>query len=157
MLFRSCRRLGAQFALVSGVGVVVGLFLAGAVRELIMFGYASGMESLQEKNIQFMTLFSVILFSQFLAQMIWGHFAAQFKVDELQDPRYISKTWFQFPYASQAPYTWAKGKVHKRLSEIRYHLQGAATLKEGQLPGHIHERLRVEEKDLSRIDELLQR
>lgn len=154
-LNQDCKRLGRQFAAVSALGVIVGLLLAGEVRETLYLGYSSGMASFQDKSLQFVMLFIVILFCQFIAQMVWGHFAAQAKMDELQDPKYISKAWFRPEFFSATNFGWAKEKVHKRLSEIRYHVQGLGTLKEGQVPEHIQLRLRSEESELQRIEKLL--
>ncbi|MDG0816993.1 hypothetical protein [Bdellovibrio svalbardensis] len=153
-LNQDCRRLGTQFAVVSSLGAFVGLVMAGVVRETVNLGYSTGMASFQDKSLQFMMLFIVILLFQFIAQMIWGHFAVQFKVDEMQEPKYISKSWFRPEFFSTTSMAWAKGKVHKRLSEIRYHVAGLGTLKEGQVPEHIQARLKAEEEQLTVIEKL---
>lgn len=57
-------------------------------------------------------------------------------------------------FASRGVMAWAKAKIHKRLSEIRYHLQGLTTLKEGQVPEHIQVRLKSEEQELTKLESL---
>ena len=154
-LNQDCKRLGQEFAMVSSLGAILGLFLAGAVRETLYMGYSSGMASFQDKSLQFVMLFIVILVCQFIAQMVWGHFAAARKPEEMQDPKYISTVWFRLEFLSVTAMQWAKDKVHKRLSEIRYHVQGLGTLKEGQVPEHIQVRLRAEEDQLQKIESLM--
>ncbi|WP_413576940.1 hypothetical protein ACLVWU_02390 [Bdellovibrio sp. HCB290] len=154
-LNQDCRRIGMQFSLVSVVGVVLGLLLAGEVRVTMNMGYTSEITAYQEKSLQLMILFMIILGVQFVVQMVWGHFGGNSKVDELQDAKYISKVWLSEEFASVGVFTWAKSKLHKRLSEVRYHLQGLGTLQEGQVPTHIQERLKEEEKQLAHLEALM--
>ncbi|WP_413583430.1 hypothetical protein [Bdellovibrio sp. HCB288] len=154
-LNQDCRRVGMQFSLASIAGVIMGLLLAGEVRVTMNMGYTAEMTAYQEKSLQLVILFLIILGVQFVAQMVWGHFGGSSKVDELQDAKYISKVWFTEEYASVGVYVWAKNKIHKRLSEVRYHLQGLGTLQEGQVPAPIQERLKEEEKQLAQLEALL--
>lgn len=155
-LNQQCKSLGRQLAGVSVLGAVIGLFLAGSVRETLYLGYSSGNASFQDKSLQFVMLFIVILGCQLIAQMVWGHFAAARTTEEMQDPKYISNVWFRPEFLSATSMLWARDKVHKRLSEIRYHVQGLGTLKEGQVPEHIQARLRSEEEQLHRLEDLIQ-
>lgn len=154
-LNQDCRRLGRQFALVSSLGAFLGLVIAGALREAIDLGYSNGLAAFQDKSLRFMILFMVILLFQFVAQMIWGHFAAQAQVAEMQEPHYISQVWLRPEFFSAANMAWAKGKVHKRLSEIRYHLTGLNSLKEGQVPELVQTRLKTEEERLTLVEKML--
>lgn len=154
-LSEDCRQLGRQFAVVSALGAILGLFIAGAVRESLSFGYSSGLASFQDKSLQFLILFMIILATQFIAQMVWGHFAAQREQAPQQQPQYISDVWFRRDYFSSGCMKWIKGKIHNRLSEIRYHVQGLGTLKEGQVPEHIQVRLKTEEMALQKIEGLI--
>lgn len=154
-LNQDCRRVGAGFAAASSLGAIVGLLLAGFVRETLDLGYSNGMAAFQDKSLRFMILFIVILAGQFVAQMVWGHFAGNAKIEEMQKAAYISKVWFRPEFFSPTNMAWAKGKVHKRLSEIRYHVAGLGTLQEGQVPGHIQARLKSEEEQLQAIEALL--
>ncbi|WP_413586305.1 hypothetical protein [Bdellovibrio sp. HCB274] len=154
-LNQDCRRVGMQFTLVSILGVVLGLLLAGEVRVTMNMGYSAEMTGYQEKSLQLMILFMIILGVQFVAQMVWGHFGGNSKVDEIQDAEYISDVWLTEEFASVGTLSWAKSKLHKRLSEVRYHLQGLGTLQEGQVPAHIQERLKMEEQKLSHLESLM--
>ncbi|WP_255490175.1 hypothetical protein [Bdellovibrio sp. KM01] len=154
-LNQDCRRVGLQFSLVSIAGAILGMLLAGEVRVTLNMGYTSEMSAYQDKSLQYVILFLIILSVQFLAQMVWGHFGSTKQVDEMQDPKYISQVWLSEDFASPGVYQWAKSKIHKRLSEVRYHLQGLSTLQEGQVPGPIQARLKEEERQLSQLDVML--
>ncbi len=106
------------------------------------------MSAFEQKSFQLMMLFALILFVQFIAQMIWGHFGGLVKIDELQEPKYFPRLWVESELISEGIFNWAKEKVQKRLSEIRYHLQGLGSLREGQVPEHIQARLKEEEHQL---------
>lgn len=150
-LNQDCRRIGWQFALTSAFGTVVGLLLAGELRSLIIWSVPLGASQIQEKGAQFVLLFLVILGFQWLAQMVWGHFACQVAVDELQEAKYFPQSWLKDEVLSPVSYDWMKEKVAKRLSEIKYHLQGMNTLKEGQVPVALQTRLKAEEEQLQRF------
>ncbi|XGC81353.1 hypothetical protein ACES2L_02500 [Bdellovibrio bacteriovorus] len=150
-LNQDCQRIGLQLSLVSILGAIIGFFLAGETRTLLAYGFSFETSGFQDKSFQFVLLTSEILLVQWLAQMIWGHFGSRVKVDEMQEAHYFPPSWFEQEILSAPAMQWAKDKVHKRLSEIRYHLQGLNTLQEGQVPGHIQARLREEEHKLSSI------
>ncbi|NUN04557.1 MAG: hypothetical protein HUU57_02235 [Bdellovibrio sp.] len=154
-LNQDCRRVGWQFSLASLAGVVLGFFVAGEARSIFDLGFSADLSSFQDKTLQFMFLFALILFFQCVAQMVWGHFGCQVKVDELQDPKYFTPHWKDYGLLSEAAMLWGQPKVHKRLGEIRYHLQGLGTLQNGQVPGPIQARLRAEEEQLSVLDQSL--
>jgi hypothetical protein len=154
-LNQDCRRIGWQFALTSIIGVLLGMLLAGEVRVTLNMGYTSEMASYQEKSAQYVILFMVILMVQFVAQMVWGHFGGNAQVEEIQDPKYISDVFVSEEFASPGILSWAKTKIHKRVSEVRYHLQGLTTLKEGQIPEHIQVRLKAEEAELAKLEKFL--
>ncbi|MGE5085781.1 MAG: hypothetical protein ACM3MG_05725 [Bacillota bacterium] len=153
-LNQDCRRVGWQFSMASIVGVILGMLLAGEVRTTLDMGFSSEMASYQNKSLQYVLLFGIILLVQFVAQMVWGHFGGNVQVDELQDAKYVSKVWMSEEFASLGVLAWAKTKIHKRLSEVRYHLQGLTTLKEGQVPEHIQVRLKAEEQELTKLEAL---
>ncbi|MNJ92722.1 hypothetical protein D3C87_103960 [compost metagenome] len=150
-LNQDCRRIGWQFSLSSAAGVLFGLFIAGEARSTLGAG-SMGMGSMQDKLSLLVTLLGVILLFQFLAQMVWGHFGAQVKVDELQEVKYFGRLWGQRQLLSLEGMTWAKSKVHQRLNEIKYHLQGLETVKSGQIPEVIQTRLKTEEEQLSKLE-----
>ncbi|MGE9744863.1 hypothetical protein [Bdellovibrio bacteriovorus] len=148
-LNQECRRIGSQFAMVSASGAFLGMMMAGEVRTLLNLGFTSGTTAAQDKTLQFVLLFALILAVQWVAQMIWGHFGGNAKVDEVQASRYFGPTWKRWELLSATVMSWAHEKVHKRHSEIRYHLQGLGSLKEGQVPEHIQARLKAEEEQLN--------
>ncbi|WP_374034794.1 hypothetical protein ACES2I_02610 [Bdellovibrio bacteriovorus] len=148
-LNQECRRVGSQFAMVSASGAFLGMMIAGEVRTFLNLGFTTGTAGAQDKTLQFVLLFALILTVQFVAQMIWGHFGGNAKVDEMQTSRYFGPTWKRWELLSSTVMTWAREKVHKRHSEIRYHLQGLGSLKEGQVPEHIQARLKAEEEQLN--------
>ncbi|WII70697.1 hypothetical protein QJS83_09520 [Bdellovibrio sp. 22V] len=150
-LNQDCRRIGWQLSVASIIGVVVGFLIAGEARNAFYFSFSSDMSSVQDRTLQFIILFSVILIFQWIAQMVWGHFGSRVKVDELQDAKYFPPFWISTEMVSPAAMSWGKDRVHKRLNEVRYHLQGLNSLKEGQVPEHIQKRLKEEEQQLSRI------
>lgn len=78
------QRIGKQFAMSSMVGTLVGFFIVGEARSVFYFGLSNDLSSFQIKSFQFVLLFSMILFFQWLGQMVWGHFASQISVKESQ-------------------------------------------------------------------------
>lgn len=148
-LSQDCQRIGKQLSTVSILGVLAGFLIAGEVRNLFYFGFSSDLAAFQDKSLQFVFLFAIILFFQLVAQMAWGHFSSQVQISELTDAKYFPASWIHQEWLSQAVLIWAREKTHKRISEIRYHLQGLGTLQEGQIPEHILARLKEEEKQLS--------
>ncbi|MFS4458434.1 hypothetical protein [Bdellovibrio sp. HCB2-146] len=150
-LNQDCRRVGWQLAMVSASAAFLGFMIAGLLRGDGGIGFSGEMDLSREKLMEFLSLSFVILIVQFVAQMIWGHFGSQMKVDEIQEARYIPKSWLDQELLSVEAVTWIRTKVQKRISEIRYHRQGLQTVKEGQIPEAIQARLKAEEEELSRF------
>lgn len=150
-LDQECRRLGAQLSGVSIAGVLFGFGVAGELRNLFYLGFSSDLTVVQDKSLQFVFMLVVILFFQFVAQMAWGHFAAKAQAEEIAEAKYLPVSWVTQDMMSPIAWVWAKEKVQKRLSEIRYHLQGLGTLKEGQVPETVQSRLKDEEQQLSQL------
>lgn len=150
-LNQECRRLGWQFSLASAGGVVMGLLVAGELRTFLNLGFSTGLSAYQDKSLQFVMLFAVILAFQWGAQMIWGHFGSEVKMEEVQESLYFGAHWKQWDLLSTGVMSWAREKVQKRHSEIRYHQQGLASLKDGQVSEHIQARLKAEEVQLHRF------
>lgn len=78
------QRIGKQFAMSSIIGTLVGFLIVGEARSVFYFGFSNDLSSFQNKSLQFVLLFFVILFFQWLGQMVWGHFASQVFVDQSQ-------------------------------------------------------------------------
>lgn len=150
-LNQECQQLGWQYAAVLAVSAMVGFWWAGEARTFLDLGFSLDSSAAQEKVSTLVSLFSLILGVQLAGGMIWGHFAGNRKADELQDPRYLDIAWLERGLFSQGQRSWAKERVQKRLSEIRYHLAGLKSLKEGQVPDHIQARLQEEERQLSAL------
>lgn len=150
-LNQACANLSRHFALFSAIGALVGLWIAGSAHGMI-----GGMESFdanaaQQKCLSFMEYFVVILFFQFVGQMIYGHFASQKPIDEVQEARYFSKAWLQRGLLSPGALLWAKSRVQTRVSEIKYHIQGLQSLPDGKVPEHLQARLKTEEEQLHKL------
>lgn len=77
---KNSSRIAQQFALVSIIGIFVGLLIVAEARSAFYFGLSTDMSALQNKTYQFVIAYSLILFFQWLGQMVWGHFAGQAKV-----------------------------------------------------------------------------
>lgn len=150
-LNQDCKRLGWQFALVSASGAFLGFMIAGILRGEGSIGFGGDVDLFRQKTLEFLSLSAVILVVQFLSQMVWGHFGSKYAVDEIQDARYVPQFWTEQELISTTALTWIRAKVQKRLSEIRYHLQGLQTVKEGQIPEVLQARLKAEEAQLSRF------
>ncbi|KYG67188.1 hypothetical protein AZI86_09265 [Bdellovibrio bacteriovorus] len=146
-----CQRLGRQYAILAFISSVIGFWIAGETRVFLNVGFSSDVSAVQEKTFSLLVLFGVMLAVQWFAGMIWGHFAGNKQNDEMQDAKYITAAWIYRGLLAEGPRDWAKDKVHKRLSEIRYHLAGMHSLKEGQLPAHIQARIKDEEHQLSNL------
>jgi hypothetical protein len=150
-LNQDCRRIGWQFAVVSASGAFFGFMIAGILRGDAGIGFNGDMDLSRQKTLEFLSLAAVILVIQFLSQMVWGHFGSKLAVDEIQEGRYVPKSWTEQELISTEALDWIRAKVHKRLSEIRYHRQGLQTVKEGQIPEVLQARLKAEEDQLSRF------
>ena len=139
-LSSDCKKRGQQYALLAFLSSIVGFWIAGETRVFLNIGFSSELSAVQEKTFSLLVLFGVILAIQWFAGMIWGHFAGNRQNEEMQDAKYITSTWLDRGLFAEGPRAWAKDKVHKRLNEIRYHLAGMHTIKEGQFPSHIQTR-----------------
>lgn len=146
-----CKKLGQQYALLAFVSSLLGFWIAGEMRVFLNIGFSSELSAVQEKTFSFLVLFGVMLAIQWFAGMIWGHFAGNKKTEEMQDAKYITSNWIDRGLLADSARAWAKDRVQKRLAEIRYHLAGIQTLKEGQLPVHIQTRIKDEERQLSEL------
>lgn len=149
-LNQDCRRIGNHLAAVSVLGAILGLLVAGELRSYFL-SLSLDLSNFQARIFQFTILFAIILMGQFIAQMIWGHFGSRVVIDVVQDAKYLSPRWQQWELLSRDQIKWSHDKVQKRLSEIRYHLAGLNSLKEGQVPEPIQARLKAEEAQLSRF------
>lgn len=147
-LNQDCRRIGNHLAGISILGAFLGLMVAGELRSYFL-SLSLDLSNFQARTFQFTILFAVILMAQMTAQMIWGHFGSRVVIDVVQDAKYITARWQQWGLLSREQTKWSHDKVQKRLSEIRYHLQGLNSLKEGQVPEPIQARLKAEEAQLS--------
>lgn len=115
-LDQDSQRIGRQLPFFSILGVIVGFLIAGELRTLLNFGFSSDMTALQDRSLQFVLLFSVILFFQFVAQMTWGHFACRVKVGEREGEKYFPDSWTQQELLSLAVLSWANEKTQSRSS-----------------------------------------
>lgn len=149
-LSQDCRTLGRQYAILAVVSSIIGFWIAGETRVFLNIGFSSELSAVQEKTYLLLVLFGVMLAVQWFAGMVWGHFAGN-KSNEMQDAKYITPAWMDRGLLAEGPRAWAKDKVHKRLSEIRYHLAGMHSLKEGQVPSHIQARIKDEERQLANL------
>ncbi len=147
-LNQECRRLSTPLALVSVSGVFAGLMLAGFLRGSGGIGFSGDVDVFREKILLFVSLSLVMLAVQFISQMVWGHFAGRVAMNEIQEVKYFSKTWIRQEFISVSMLEWLRGRVHKRLSEIKYHRQGLSSVKEGQIPESLKARLKAEEDSL---------
>lgn len=154
-LNKDCRQISSKIGFSLALGAAVGLVVALLVKILFNFGGSFGMESAQERLFQMMIGFVVILFMQFVVQMTIGHFVAQGEVDELQEALYFPPHWLRSDRLSKGAMRWSRSMVAKRIQEIRYHLQGLATYKQGQIPDHLQARLKNEEEELLRLQAYL--
>lgn len=150
-LNQECKKLGLQFAALVVVTSIIGFWWAGEARTFLDLGFSLETTASQEKTGAFLLLFSLILAVQLLAALVWGHFAGNNQTEEMQNPHYISASWLERGLLSEGQRSWAKDRVQKRLSEIRYHLAGLKSLKEGQVPDHIQARIVDEESQLSKL------
>lgn len=150
-LNQACAKISKNFALSSGAGVVVGLMIAGYSHGVMTSMDSFDANALQQKNLLFVCFFALILFFQFVGQMVYGHFATQRPVAEVQEARYFSKAWLRRELLSPGALLWAKSRVQARVSEIKYHIQGLQSLKDGQVPEHLQARLKTEEEQLHKL------
>jgi Na+/phosphate symporter len=147
-LNQDCRRVGSRLAIFSILGVFIGVLVAGELRFTWGFSFSMGADQWQGKSLQLVWQFATILFFQFTAQMIWGHFGSKEQLDEVQEAKYFPKKWITRDLISANALLWAKDRVQKRLGEIRYHLQGLASMETDKVPAPLQTRLKDEEHQL---------
>ncbi len=151
ILNQDCRLISREEGIAASVGAGLGLWVTLYLREVTDLGRSFGISEAQGRLFDFALGLVLILFVQFCVQMFVNHFAVQKKVDEFQDIRYYPGTWYHGGRMSKAGAEWGRQQIAKRIQEIRYHIQGLATFKEGQIPDHVQGRLRKEEEELAKL------
>lgn len=149
------QKVGRSFALVSALAAVIGLIASWFVRDFYELGKSFGADGMQERSLSFILLLALILLIQWLALLVWGHWAQHSFVprEGIFQPRYFPASWFQREFISLHSLQWAKARVWKRLQEIRYHLHGLSTYQPGQIPDHVQSKLKNEEASLGLLYE----
>lgn len=109
------KALTKQYALYSTVGLVIAFFVAGLLREAFAWTFTFEASQLTEKSLQFFSLYFVIVVIQALAVMIWGHFATQRKVDEVQKGEYFPLQWISRGLISSEVLDFILKKLNARL------------------------------------------
>lgn len=150
-LNQDCGLISRYDGIAAACGAVVGLFITLYMREVSDLGRSFGFSNAQSRLLDFAFALTIILFVQLVMQMLSGHFAAQKKVDELQDIKYFPNSWLSHHRLSLAGVAWSRVQIAKRIQEIRYHIQGLTTFKEGQIPDYVQVRLRQEEVELAKL------
>jgi Na+/phosphate symporter len=111
------------YAMSSGLGLVVGFFVAGYLRDIFAWSLTFDASQLIEKNLQLGLLFVSLILSKTIAAMIWGHFAAKAGMDqaqrEVQVGQYFSPRWVERGWISQAVLTFLRERLMLRLVELR--------------------------------------
>jgi hypothetical protein len=72
--------LKTQFIGVSFLGLIAGLLFVGELRSLFVFEFSQSLTAIQDKSIQLLIFFTLVLFMQWMFQMTWGHFFIKKKV-----------------------------------------------------------------------------
>jgi len=129
----------------------LGFVIFGFIKADLVGGIGFDVNAANERQLQLLLGFMVVIFFQWLLGMLWGHFAAKGKIDEFQQPQYFELQWWDLGLLSRAMMQWSLTKVQSRISEIRYYAQGLSTVKPGQVPETIQHRLQEEEQALTKM------
>ncbi len=150
-LNQECQNIAMQMGLSSAVGALLGWVLALILQEVAGEAGSFGMDGLSFRLLRWTALVVLILFTPFFAKMLVGHFLARRVVDEVQAARYFPPHWSHQELLCGPAVVWGRQRLSQRIQEIRYHLQGLVSLKEGQIPEAVQIRLRREEKELAQL------
>lgn len=118
-LNQDVKRISVSYALWSSGGLLIGFLLAGLLRTLFSWGYSFEGNELENRVWQFLTMYSAVILSQLLLLMLWGHFAARKRLDEIQVGEYFSAEWIHQGLVSKSFLKFILEKLETRLTHLR--------------------------------------
>lgn len=152
------KKLVRGYALSSIVGLVVGFFVAGYLRDLFAWSFTFDVSQLLEKNLQLGLLFASLIVSKTIVCMVWGHFAVKVEADQVQTGGYFSSCWVERGWISVTLLRFLRKKLGLRLTELQ---SQAGSLQSAQrdgaraaIPPHL---LQAHAHEIEQLKSLLQR
>lgn len=138
-----------HFSMASGVGLVIGGFASISISQMLNWGGIFGADP-QVRNHQFILSITIILFFQFVAQMIWGHFASPKKEDEMQDIKYLEMHLISEKISTLA-HEWVMLGLKIRLDKIQDHMMEMGKMSGSSIPLSLQKKLQDEELVIKKI------
>jgi len=147
-LNQDVKSLTKTYALISTLGLVVAFFAAGFLREIFVWNFTFEGNQLTEKSLQILSLYFVIVAIQALAVLIWGHFAAQKKIDEVQTGEYFPIQWLSLSMISAETLDFILKKLSERLELLLAQKKDLDLKDRAQIPANF---LSEHEKEISQL------
>jgi Na+/phosphate symporter len=115
-LNKDTRQIAKSYAVASSAGILIGFVLAGLLRTVFSWGYEFETNELTNRVWQFLSMYFLVIISQMLVSMIWGHFSARKKLDEVQTGEYFSAQWIRQGLISKSVLDFVFQKLNLRLA-----------------------------------------
>jgi hypothetical protein len=136
------RRLTQNYALVNTMGLVIAFVIAGLLRDAFTFNLEENI--LSERSGAFFVMYFLIVVVQCLAALVWGHFAARKKLDEVQRGEYFPVSWISQNLISNGILDFILKKLNQRLDLLLTQQKELDSKERAQIPAaflnqHEHE------------------
>lgn len=151
-LNQDARLLVKHYALASTLGLVVAFFGAGFLRQFFAWGLNIEGSVLTEKSWQLFSLYFLIAATQGLATLIWGHFAVQMKVDEVQTGEYFPARWVSSGLVAPRVFEFVVKKLRLRLELLLAQNKELNAKDRAQIPANF---LREHELEIAQLTQWL--
>lgn len=136
------------YAVASTLGLVMAFFAAGVLRDAFAWSFTFEGNPLTEKSWQFLSMYLLIVMVQTLTVLMWGHFAAQKKFDEVQKGEYFSVQWISRGVISPHILDFILNKLNERLELLQAQQKELDTKDRAQIPAAF---LKVHEHEIAQL------
>ncbi|HEY8269276.1 MAG TPA: hypothetical protein VIG33_00185 [Pseudobdellovibrionaceae bacterium] len=147
-LNQEAKMTAKSYAIASTVGLVIAFFAAGLLRDAFAWNFTFEGNPLTEKSWQFLSFYLLIIIAQTLTVLLWGHFAAQKKLDEVQKGEYFSVRWISRGLVSNKISDFILKKLKERLDLLLNQKKDLDSKERAQIPGAF---LKVHEQEIAQL------
>lgn len=133
-LNKEAKSLAQDYAVANTVALLLAFFLAGFLREIFSWGLSFDLSQIAAKGLQFFSLYLMIVVSQIVVSLAWGHFAAQKKLDEVQTGEYFSVQWISRRWIGTEILSFLLNKFQIRLDLLVAQNKSMTSAEKSQIP-----------------------
>ncbi|MBC7371240.1 MAG: hypothetical protein H7326_06730 [Bdellovibrionaceae bacterium] len=148
-LNQDAKSVSISYAIAGSCGLILGFFIAGLLRTVFAWGYTFEGNELENRVWQFLAMFIVIIFSQLIPLMVWGHFAARKKLEEIQKGEYFARSWLHQGLLSKSFIAFVIANLEKRLGLLEKQTRGLSPEELKQVPATFQKQHETEIANLS--------